>query len=123
MAIVACDDPAQQPLQVTPGQKIRLTPVEPDGVRESYVTPTIDGGERMFTESITYQWVIGDGGLSKGSTGGGHDAFGNLKPLFTDFTAPDAESLDGPEDIAVWVVVRDERLGAAWYEACIHVTP
>ena len=73
MALDACDDPNAQKLEVAPKQKIRLTPVEPAGVRETYVTPTIDGGEEMFTESITYQWVIGDGSLSKGSSGGGHD--------------------------------------------------
>ena len=123
MVLNACDVPGAQKLEVTPRQKVRLTPIEADGVRETYVTPTIDGGESMFTESITYQWVIGDGSLSTGDSGGGHDAFGNPAPLFTDFTAPYAEDLDGPEDIPVWIVVRDERLGAAWYDACIHVTP
>ncbi len=123
VALDACDKPGAQKLEVTPHQKIRLTPVEPDGVRETYVAPTIDGGEQSFVESITYQWVIGDGSLSTGDSGGGHDAFGNLAPLFTDFTAPRAEDLTGPEDIPLWIVVRDERLGAAWYEACIHVTP
>lgn len=123
MALDACDDPSATKLEVAPHQKLRLTPVEPEGVRETYVAPTIAGGERTFTESITYQWVIGDGSLSTGTSGGGHDAFGNLRPLFTDFIAPDAADLNGPEDIPVWIVVRDERLGAAWYEACIHVTP
>ena len=123
VALNSCDAPGAQKLEITPRQKIRLTPIEADGVRETYVTPTIDGGERTFTESITYQWIIGDGSLSSGDSGGGHDAFGNLAPLFTDFTGPYAEDLVGPEDIPLWIVVRDERLGAAWYEACIHVTP
>ncbi len=119
----SCDDPNAQKLEVPPDTKVRLNPIESEGVREVYVTPTITGGEETFTESITYQWVIGDGKLSKGASGGGHDVFGNLKPLFTDFTAPKSADLTGPEDIPVWIVVRDERLGAAWYEACIHVTP
>ena len=123
LVLNSCDDPNAQKLEVTPRQKLRITPVETPGVAESYVTPTINGGERMFTESITYQWVIGDGSLSKGDSGGGHDAFGNPAPLFTDYTAPYAADLDGPEDIPLWIVVRDERLGVAWYEACIHVTP
>jgi hypothetical protein len=123
MALNACDAPNAQKLEVAPHQKIRLHPIEADGVRETYVAPTIDGGERTFTESITYQWVIGDGSLSKGDTGGGHDAFGNLAPLFTDYTAPSAADLAGPVDVPLWIVVRDERLGAAWYQACIHVTP
>ncbi len=123
MVLDACDAPGAQKLEVPPDTKVRLNPIEPDGVREVYVAPTIDGGEETLTESITYQWVIGDGKISKGTSGGGHDVFGNLKPLFTDFTAPKAEDLTGPEDIPVWIVVRDERLGAAWYETCIHVTP
>ncbi|MFT3695453.1 MAG: hypothetical protein QM831_20125 [Kofleriaceae bacterium] len=123
VALNACDAPNAQKLEVTPRQKIRLTPVEPDGVRETYVAPTLSGGGETLTESITYQWTITDGDLSDGNTGGGHDPFGNLAPLFTDYTAPYAEDLDGPEDVQVWVVVRDERLGVAWYEACIHVTP
>lgn len=119
----ACDAPNAQKIEVTPRQKIRLTPVEPDGVRETYVAPTLSGGGETLTESITYQWTITDGDLSKGKTGGGHDAFGNLAPIFTDYTAPYAEDLTGPEDVQVWIVQRDERLGVAWYEACIHVTP
>ena len=123
LALTSCADPNAQKFEVTPRQKVRITPIETPGVRETYVTPTIDGSERTFTESITYQWVIGDGSLSTGDSGGGHDAFGNPAPLFTDYTAPYAADLDGPEDIPLWIVVRDERLGAAWYEACIHVTP
>ncbi len=123
VALSSCDAPGAQKLEVAPSAVLRLTPIEPAGVREVYVAPTITGGEETLTESITYQWVVGGGALSKGSSGGGHDLFGNLKPLFTDFTAPKAEDLVGPEDIPVWIVVRDERLGAAWYEACIHVTP
>jgi hypothetical protein len=121
--LMSCDDPNAQPLQVSSGQNIRLTPIETPGVHEMYVAPTIEGGEESFTESITYQWVITDGSLSDGMTGGGHDLAGNLLPIFTDYTAPDAADLDGPEDVNVWITVRDERLGEAWYESCIHVTP
>jgi hypothetical protein len=31
--------------------------------------------------------------------------------------------LDGPTDVSIWIVQRDERFGVHWYESCIHVTP
>jgi len=112
------------PVALTPGQKVRFTPIEPDGAREVYTVPTLDGMFRTFTESLTYQWVLGDGHVSNDSTGGPHDPFGNPAPLFTDFTAPSADALMAmPEDIPLWVIQRDERLGAAWFETCIRVTP
>jgi hypothetical protein len=111
------------PFPVAPGARVRLTPIELDGARETYVVPTLDGKSQMFTESWTYQWVASAGGFSSGSTGGPRDVSGNPAPLFTDFRAPRAEDLDGPTDISLWIVQRDERLGAAWYEACVRVTP
>ncbi len=111
------------PLELVPTQRVRITPVEPDGVRETYVVPTIDGMGAMFTESLTYQWLAGAGKISSGSTGGGRDFSGNPAPLFTEYRAPAAEDLDGPTDIPLWVVQRDERLGATWYESCIRVVP
>jgi hypothetical protein len=78
---------------------------------------------RMFTESLTYQWLASAGHFSAGTTGGTRDAFGNPPPLFTDWTAPAAKDLDGPTDVSFWFVQRDERLGLAWYEACVRVVP
>src|SRR5262249_2750712 len=72
------------PLVVMPGQTVRLTPIEPDGVRETYVIPTLDGGSAMFTETLSYQWTSSNGSFSDGTTGGPHDPFGNHAPLFTD---------------------------------------
>jgi hypothetical protein len=112
-----------EPLVVSPRQKIRFMPVEPDGVRETYVVPTLDGMSRTFTESLTYQWLASAGSFSSSRTGGPRDAFGNPAPLFTDWTAPRAEALDGPTDVSFWFVQRDERLGLAWYEACVRVVP
>lgn len=109
------------PLTVPKGTKIRLTPVEPDGVRETYTVVKLDGTLAMFTENLTYQWTAGAGGFSDGTTGGPHDPFGNSPPLYSDFTAPD--DIDAQMDIPVWLVQRDERLGAAMYESCIRVTP
>ena len=39
------------------------------------------------------------------------------------FEEPPAADLDGPTDVTLWLVQRDERLGEAWYEACVRVEP
>jgi len=117
-----CVDQAA-PFEMPPNTKINLLPIEPDGVRETYVIPTLDGGSETFTESLTYQWNATLGGFSSGSTGGPHDAFGNPAPLDTNWTSPKADKLDGPTDITIWLVQRDERLGVQWYETCLRVTP
>ncbi|HEY5951430.1 MAG TPA: hypothetical protein VIV40_38315 [Kofleriaceae bacterium] len=123
LTLKRCVDLDVEPIIVTPKQKIRFTPIEPDGVREEYVVPTLDGMSRTFTESPTYQWLASAGGFSSSTTGGPRDPFGNPAPLFTDWTAPAAKDLDGPTDVSLWFVQRDERLGLAWYEACVRVVP
>jgi len=124
-AIGRCVDPTEEgtPIMVLPGTKVNLFPVETDGAREMYVIPTLDGGSEMFTESLTYQWMANGGGISRGDTGGPKDAFGNDAPLDTDWTAPSAKDIKGPTDFTVWMIQRDERLGASWAEICIHVNP
>ena len=111
------------PLQIKAGHQMHLVPIEPPGVRETYVIPTLDGGYETFTESLTYQWTAGNGSYSDGDTGGPRDTFGNEPPLFTDWTAPKGKSITGPTDVPLWVVQRDERLGEAWYEMCVEVDP
>lgn len=108
-------------LSVRAGDTIRLTPIEPAGAREVYMAPTFDGQGRVFTESLTYQWVATAGGFSEGSTGGPRDFSGNPPPLFSDWRAPRAADLAGPTDVSIWIIQRDERLGVRWYETCIHV--
>lgn len=115
------DQPA--PLELRPGETITLNPVEAPGTREAYVLPRLDGESQMFTESPTYQWLASAGDLSSGSTGGPRDISGNPAPLFTEFDAPDAEDVTAPLDVQIWVVQRDERLGATWYETCVRVVP
>ena len=115
------DQPA--PLVVAPEKKVRLTPIEPPGVRETYVIPTLDGSYETFTENLTYQWTAGAGKFSDGTTGGPRDAFGNEPPLFSDWTAPSATDLQGTTDVPLWIVQRDERLGVHWYESCLRVMP
>lgn len=115
------DQPA--PAELRPRQTMRLTPIEPAGAREVYVVPRLDGEQQTFTESLTYQWLATAGSFSSGSTGGPRDVSGNLAPLFTEYRAPAAKDLAGPTDVQLWVVQRDERLGAEWYESCVRVVP
>jgi hypothetical protein len=113
------------PIELRPEQKLRLTPIEPPGAREVYVVPRLDGEQQTFTESLTYQWLASAGSFSSGSTGGPRDVAGNPAPLFTDYKAPKAADLSGPTptDVSLWIIQRDERLGAAWYESCVRVVP
>lgn len=112
------------PITMAVASKLRLTPIENALTRDVYVVPTLDGGSREFTESPTYQWLVGAGGLSAGSTGGTRDGVGNIPPLFTDFTPPQTpEEVGDGVDVPLWIVQRDERLGARYYESCIRVTP
>jgi hypothetical protein len=111
------------PIVVAPEHKMRLTPIEPDGVRETYVIPTLDGSYDTFTENLSYQWTAGAGEFSDGDTGGPRDPFGNVPPLFSDWKAPKASDLNGMTDFPLWIVQRDERLGEHWYESCARVMP
>lgn len=108
---------------VAPRAVVRITPIETPTTRETYVLPTIDGQSRTFTEATTYQWAAGAGGFSAGSTGGPRDFAGNPAPLFTDWRAPRIEDVGEGVDVPIWIVQRDERLGATWYETCVHVAP
>jgi hypothetical protein len=122
LPLVRCaENPA--PMALLPATKLRLSPVEPADARETYVVPTLDGKSQTFTESLTYQWIASAGGVSNGSTGGPRDVSGNPAPLFTDYKSPAAADLDGPTDVSVWIIQRDERLGVHAYETCLRVTP
>ena len=122
LPLVRCaENPA--PMVLPPATKLRLSPVEPAGARETYVVPTLDGKSQTFTESLTYQWVASAGGVSNGSTGGPRDVSGNPAALFTDYKSPAAADLDGPTDVSIWIIQRDERLGVHAYETCVRVTP
>jgi hypothetical protein len=104
-----------------PGDKLRLEPIELPTTRETYSVPTIDGSTRTFTEAVTYQWLATAGRFSDAMTGGGHDPFGNLAPVHTEWTAP--TKVTEQTNIWLWIVQRDERLGVTWYQACVTVTP
>ena len=122
LALGRCaDQPA--PLTVPAGTKLRMTPVEPPDVRESYVIPTLDGKVQTFTETLRYQWIASAGGFSRGTSGGPHDVSGNPAPLFSDFTAPGKGDVPAPTDVSIWLIQRDERLGVRWFETCVRVVP
>jgi hypothetical protein len=112
-----------EPYTVAPETRVRITPIETEGAREDYVVPTTDGGSRMFTESLTYQWLATAGNYAGGRTGGPRDPFGNPAILWTEWISPKAKDLDGPLDVELWLIQRDERLGNTWYESCIRVVP
>ena len=109
------------PLEVAPGTRLTIEPIELPTTRETYVVPTLDGRIATFTESPTYQWRASAGGFSRGGTGGTRDNLGNLPELDTEWRAP--ARVDGVTDVQLWFIVRDERLGATWYESCVRVVP
>jgi len=121
VTLLRCSDADADPIIAAPGEQLMFLPVEPDGVREDYVLPTIDGGSRMFTENMSYAWFATAGEWSRETTGGPKDVVGNIPPLDTTWAAP--EELDAPLDVDMWLVQRDERGGQAWYEMCVRVDP
>jgi hypothetical protein len=110
-----------EPVHIVRGEQLRLIPVEPEGVREPYVVPTLDGGERSFVETLRYGWYATDGGWTRGETGGERDASGRFPPLDTKWEAPD--DIEEPTEVSLWMVQHDERLGVAWFESCVVVDP
>jgi hypothetical protein len=123
LALGRCHDQSA-PLEVAAGEQIAITPVEPPGARETYVVPTFDGGSSTIVENLNYDWFAGAGKWERSSSGGPKDGFGNEPMLDTAWTAPtDPAVVGGGLDVPIYVVQRDERLGQAWYESCVHVHP
>jgi len=118
-----CADPGTQPLVVAPDTRVRLEPVEPDGIREDYVLPTFDNDVVMLTENMRYAWFATAGSFSDERTGGPTDPFGNVPPLRSFWTAPAADVAAGLPGglVQLWVVQRDDRGGASWNEFCVQV--
>ena len=113
------------PLEVAQDQELRLEPVEPEGIRESYVLPTFDGGTRSFVENMRYSWFATAGDFSAEQTGGPKDLFGNVPVLFTKWKPPkDDELADLLAEgglVELWVVQRDERGGSSYVRRCLVV--
>lgn len=109
---------------VAPDESLGLLPVEPEGVRQDYVVPTLDGEVRGFTETMSYHFYATHGSWSKGQTGGGRDPSGTLPTLNTKWTAPDdLEDIGAGLDVALYIIQRDERGGQSWTQSCVHVQP
>jgi hypothetical protein len=107
-------------IRVTPGARLRLFPLENAGAREPYFVPTIEGTFVELEETLTYQWLATAGSFSHHTTGGPRDPFGNVPGIGSSWFAP---VVDRPHDVQLWVIQRDERLGAAVYPTCIQVMP
>lgn len=111
------------PINIVAGEVLPLIPVEPDGVREDYLVPTFDGGSRAFTENLTYQWLASAGAWNRAFSGGPHDISGAEAKLDATWEAPFPEDVPEPLDVSLWIIQRDERLGARWFESCVRVIP
>jgi hypothetical protein len=107
-----------EPLTVGPGAEITIEPVEPEGAREEYVLPTIDGGRVELTENLRYQWLATGGDWRRFESGGPVDPFGNEPLLDTRWTSPEDAG-----EVEMWVVQRDERGGSSFYRSCVRVEP
>jgi hypothetical protein len=115
------DDPTVAIPEIRSGNVVTLFPVEPDGAREEYYAPTLTGGSAMLTETITYQWLAGNGSFSDQTTGGGHDLLGNQSLLGTEWRSP--KQLKQTTYVPIWMIQRDERYGVNVLETCIRVVP
>lgn len=115
------DEPDCNIPEMDAGTTVTLFPVEPETVRETYITPTLTGGSAELTETITYQWLAANGSFSDETTGGGHDILGNQSLLGTEWRTPRA--VKEPMYVPLWVIQRDERYGVNVLETCIHVVP
>jgi hypothetical protein len=111
------------PIELGPKETIHLVPIEPASARESYVVPTFEGGSRMFTENLRYEWLAGAGDWTRGGTGGPRDGAGNEPPLDTEWESPPEEDGLGASSVPLWIIQRDERGGSQWFESCVYLTP
>ena len=105
---------------ISPGESLTLFPIEPEGTREDYVVPTLDGKTAMLTETVTYQWFANYGSWSDEFTGGGHDVLGNQSRLGSDWLAPSIDN--GSLVVSLWMIQRDERYGVQFFETCVKVS-
>ncbi len=120
-----CKELRSDPMILTmgPRERVQLTPLEADGVREDYVLPTFDGEVRYFTENLSYYWLATSGGWSRGQSGGPRNAVGAEPPLDTIWQAPSAEIIGEGASVDLWIIQRDERGGQAWYQSCVKLEP
>lgn len=108
-------------LTVSPGNVVKIAPKPLDGAAEDYVVPTFEGGSRMFTENLRYNWLATGGGYSRDETGGPRDAAGNPPAISTEWRPPAPRDGEEVRMIDLWLVQHDERGGASLAEGCILV--
>lgn len=116
----SCATPFEGMPQARSGARMTLYPVEAEGARETFQSPTLDGDFLEVTEYIEYQWLATDGAFSDELTGGPPDLLGNQSLLGTDWRAP---VVTRPLDVAIWMLARDDRYGVTILQTCIRVLP
>ncbi len=111
--------------EVEVGEEVTLLPKTPTWDKETYmvltfkgVTPECLGGtatgcSRTLEEYLTYSYFATSGEIAHSRTGG------KPKPFVTDKKVTDISTTWTPEsgvdEATIWVVVRDDRGGAAWF--------
>lgn len=110
--------PNAEALRVPAGARVKLAPREDEGSIETYVVPTFEGGSRVFTENLRYQWRATGGSFTTDSTGGPRDLAGNPPSVSTEWRPPFLEAGEDFRLVDLWIVQRDERGGASFFQAC-----
>jgi hypothetical protein len=130
---ILVDDVDQSPIQVKPGQTVKLLPVPAPGAAEGYWVATFKGlcikdadcndGQagaqcvtgicsRQLTEYLSYAFFTTAGTLSDATTGGKPSPFIDNKKIAdpsSNWAAPAT-----PGKAQLWVVIRDDRGGLSW---------
>jgi len=104
-------EPVTGPIALEPGEEIRLWPVLADDVSEAYQSFGFDLETSsiflaQFTEDMAVSWYASSPGMGQDLT----DLTLNLG-FDTTFTYPSSQP---PENVVVYIVVRDQRGGVAW---------
>jgi hypothetical protein len=110
-------------LEVPSGGQVKLAPRPVDGSNETYVVPTFEGGTRVFTENLRYQWLATAGSWSRDETGGPRDLAGNPASISTEWRSPRLFDDESFRLVDMWVVQRDERGGNSVTQACFVAVP
>ena len=110
------------PISVKPGAELEFVPIfNEDANLETYPVvrfPLEKGGElgfRLLTEALEFEFYT-TGGAFQSLELSTYDPFEKDPELENTWTAPDE-----PEEVTVWVIVRDDRGGAAWEERVLRV--
>ena len=123
--VLVDDEALPTPWEVEADTEVKLLPKTPTWDEETYVVltytgvtpaclqnPAASGCSRTLEENLKYSYYATSGEISHASTGGKDRAFVTDKKVNDISTEWTPES--GVEEATLWVVVRDDRGGAAW---------